>query len=259
MSYRMALGVEYDGTDYLGWQVQRHGPSVQATVQQALSRLANEPIEVVCSGRTDAGVHGQCQVVHFDVHNERSDRAFVLGANSALPPDIAVLWAQRVPGDFHARFSARRRRYCYRLLNRPVRPALLARQVAWERRALNMLAMQQAAQSLLGEHDFSAFRTVHCQAPSPIRTLHTLDLRQDGDVLEFHLEANAFLHHMVRNIVGSLMVVGRGEAQPHWVGEVLSSRDRCQAGPTAPAAGLFFVGPRYPLAWQLPDSVSADV
>lgn len=259
MSFRVALGVEYDGTSYLGWQVQHHGPSVQMVLQKALSQVADQSIEVVCSGRTDAGVHGQCQVVHFDCSHERSERAFVLGSNSALPPDVAVLWAQRVADDFHARFSARRRRYRYRLLNRPVRAALLARQVAWERRPLDLAAMQAAAPALLGTHDFSAFRTVHCQAPSPVRTLHRIELRRSEDVIEFELEANAFLHHMVRNIVGSLMVVGRGEQPQDWIAKVLASRDRCQAGPTAAAAGLLFVGPLYPLAWGLPSAVSAEV
>lgn len=255
MTYRVAMGVEYDGTHYHGWQQQRKGRTLQSTLQEALTQVASEPIAVVCSGRTDAGVHARCQVVHFDAANERSDRAWVLGGNSQLPASVAVLWAQRVPDQFHARFSARRRSYCYRLLNRAVRPALDARQLAWERRPLELAPMQEAATSLLGEHDFSAFRTVHCQAPSPIRTLHRLEICQHGETIEFSLQANAFLHHMVRNIVGSLLVIGRGEQPPAWLAQALASRDRCQAGPTAPAAGLVFEGPQYPAEWGLPAAV----
>ncbi len=255
MSYRVALGVEYDGTDYLGWQQQRHGATVQSTLEAALSRVADEPITAVCSGRTDTGVHARCQVVHFDAVNERSERAWVLGGNSQLPMAVAVLWARRVPDDFHARFSARQRSYCYRLLNRPVRPALDARQIAWERRPLALQPMRQAAASLLGEHDFSAFRTVHCQAPSPIRTLYQLDICQQEDVIEFRLRANAFLHHMVRNIVGSLLVVGRAEQSPDWLAGVLASQDRTRAGPTASPSGLVYIGPRYPARWGLPPVV----
>jgi tRNA pseudouridine38-40 synthase len=182
----------------------------------------------------------------------------VLGGNSQLPSSMAVLWAQRVPDQFHARFSARRRSYCYRLLNRAVRPALDARQLAWERRPLELAPMQEAATALLGEHDFSAFRTVHCQAPSPIRTMHRLEICQLGQIIEFRLQANAFLHHMVRNIVGSLLLIGRGEQPPDWLAQALASRDRCQAGPTAPAAGLVFEGPQYPAEWGLPAAVCLE-
>ncbi|MCB1606590.1 MAG: tRNA pseudouridine(38-40) synthase TruA [Xanthomonadales bacterium] len=253
---RIALGVEYDGTDYYGWQIQAQSPTVQEVLQQALAQVADHPIEVVCAGRTDTGVHGRCQVVHFDTRAPRSERSWVLGANSNLPDTVAVRWAQQVPESFHARFSARRRSYRYRLLNRWVRPGLGGRYLAWERRPLALAPMQAAATLLLGEHDFSAFRTVHCQAPSPVRTLYRLTITANQDEFVFEAQANGFLHHMVRNLVGSLLVVGRGEQPPEWVAEVLRSGDRCQAGPTAPSAGLCFLGPAYPLEWGLPPEVS---
>lgn len=252
---RIALGVEYDGTEYYGWQIQAQSPTVQEVLQDALSKVADHPIEVICAGRTDTGVHARCQVVHFEASAARSERGWVLGGNANLPETVAIRWAHTVPASFHARFSARRRSYRYSLLNRWVRPGLGGRYLAWERRPLAIEPMRQAALQLLGEHDFSAFRTVHCQAPSPIRTLHRLDIRQVDDQFHFEVEANAFLHHMVRNLVGSLMVVGRGEQAPDWVGEVLRSGDRCQAGPTAPSAGLCFLGPGYPREFGLPEEV----
>lgn len=261
---RFALGVEYDGGGFSGWQrlnkagePERRGePTVQAAVEQALSFVAGAAVEVVCAGRTDAGVHASCQVVHFDGPRQRDPRGWVLGTTSRLPPAVCVRWCVPVGADFHARFSARARRYRYSILNRPVRPALQRQYLSWERRPLDATAMHQAAQALVGEHDFSAFRTVHCQAPHPRRDLQSISVQRNGDVVQVEVQANAFLHHMVRNIVGSLLMVGRGEKPPEWVGQVLAGRDRTLAGPTAPSAGLVFLGPRYPAQWGLPQEVT---
>jgi tRNA pseudouridine38-40 synthase len=253
---RIALGIEYDGTDFLGWQRLSHGRSVQAAIEAALSFVAAHPVDVTCAGRTDAGVHARCQVVHFDSNAVRSERGWALGANSHLPPSIAVLWARPVADDFHARYGARARRYRYLILNRPIRPALDARRVAWERVPLDIGAMHRAAQALIGEHDFTAFRTVACQARSPSRNVREIAIARDGDEISIEIEANAFLHHMVRNIVGSLLPIGRGEQPESWLAELLAGRDRAKAGPTAPAAGLTFIGPRYPADWNLPAEVT---
>jgi tRNA pseudouridine38-40 synthase len=253
---RIALGIEYDGTDFFGWQRLSHGRSVQRDVEAALSFVAAHPVEVTCAGRTDAGVHALCQVVHFDSPSERSERAWVLGATSRLGADAAVLWAQRVADDFHARFGARARRYRYLILNRPIRPALRARFVTWERAPLDVAPMQLAAQALIGEHDFSAFRTVACQANSPMRNVREITVARIGEEVSIEIEANAFLHHMVRNIVGSLLPIGRGERAPQWLAELLHGRDRRVAGPTAPASGLTFLAPRYPAEWKLPAEVT---
>lgn len=254
---RIALGVEYDGTEFLGWQRLTHGATVQGALEHALSRVAAEPIQVTCAGRTDAGVHGRCQVVHFDTQAERDLRGWVLGACSNLPTSVAVLWAQPVPEAFHARFSARSRRYRYTLLNRPVRAALDARYVTWERLPLDAPAMHAAAQTLLGEHDFSAFRAISCQAAHARRSVLAVSVRREGEHVMVDIEANAFLHHMVRNIVGSLLPIGRGQQSVTWLAELLAGRDREVAGPTAPASGLAFLGPRYEASWGLPAQVSA--
>lgn len=253
---RVALGIEYDGTDYFGWQRLGHGPSVQAEVERALAFVADHPVAVTCAGRTDAGVHARCQVVHFDTRAVRTGRAWVLGATSRLPRAIAVLWARVMPDDFHARFSARARRYRYVLLNRPVRPALEARFVAWERRPLDAGAMHAAAQCLVGEQDFSSFRAVSCQARHARRNVTAVAVRREDDRVIVEIEANAFLHHMVRNLVGSLLEVGTGERPVQWIAEVLAARDRARAGATAPAQGLTFIGPRYPAQWALPAEVT---
>ncbi len=253
---RLALGIEYDGTDFCGWQRLSHERSVQAEVEAALTFVAAHPVEVTCAGRTDAGVHARCQVVHFDSDATRSERAWVLGANSRLARDVAVLWARPVADGFHARFGARARRYRYTILNRPVRAALAARFVTWERVPLDVEAMQRAAQALVGEHDFSAFRTVACQANSPMRNVHAIAVARRGDEVAIEIEANAFLHHMVRNIVGSLLPIGRGERAEAWLAELLHGRDRSVAGPTAPASGLAFLAPRYPAEWNLPPEVT---
>lgn len=253
---RYALGIEYDGTDFLGWQRLTHGASVQGALEAALSYVAAHAVEVTCAGRTDAGVHAAGQVVHFDSQAQRTPYAWLMGGNSRLPASVAILWVQPVASDFHARFAARARRYRYRLLNRKVRPGLESRFVAWERRPLDAEAMHAAAQALVGTHDFSAFRTAQCQAPNPVRQLQSISVRRLDDELVIEIQANAFLHHMVRNIVGSLIPVGRGEQPVAWAGTLLKGRDRAVAGPTAPAAGLTFLGPRYPREWGLPEEVS---
>ena len=253
---RIALGIEYDGTDFFGWQRLTEGPSVQARVEQALSKVAAHPVEISCAGRTDAGVHGRCQVVHFDTEAHREMRGWVLGACSNLPASVAVLWAQPVLESFHARYAARSRRYRYHILNRPVRAALDARYVTWERLPLDADRMHAAAQALLGLHDFSAFRALSCQAAHPRRTALAVSVRREGECVLVEIEANAFLHHMVRNIVGSLLMIGRGEQPIEWMAQLLAGCDRQVAGPTALASGLTFIGPRYERHWGLPPEVS---
>ncbi len=259
---RFALGVEYDGTAFSGWQrLTRPGepeaePTLQGALERALSSVADEPVTTVCAGRTDAGVHARCNVVHFDSAAQRNPRGGVLGTTSRLPPPMSALWCVPVADDFSARFSAVARRYRYRILNRPVRPALERQTLAWVRAPLDAQAMHAAAQALIGEHDFSSFRTVHCQAPHARREVQALNVRRDGAVVEIEVQANAFLHHMVRNIVGSLLEVGSGERPPGWIAEVLAARDRTVAGPTAPAAGLCLLGPLYPRHHGLPAEVS---
>ncbi len=229
---------------------------MQSAVESALGFVADAPLAVTCAGRTDSGVHAACQVVHFDSEAGRSERAWLLGGNSRLPAAVRFLWCRAVTGEFHARYSAQARRYCYRILNRDVAPALRRQWLSWERRALDAEAMHRAAQALLGEHDFSAFRTVQCQARHPNRRMHEISVRREDDVVSVEVQANAFLHHMVRNIVGSLLPVGRGEQAERWPGELLRGRDRSVAGPTAPASGLVFVGPRYPAQHGLPAAVT---
>ena len=229
---------------------------MQDAVEEALSFVANEPIATTCAGRTDAGVHAACQVVHFDSGAERAERSWTLGGNSRLPHAVRFLWCRAVAPDFHARYSARARRYRYRILNRAVAPALQRQWLSWERVPLDAGAMHRAAQALLGEQDFSAFRTVQCQAPHPRRNLQEIGVSRLGEEVVIEVQANAFLHHMVRNIVGSLLLVGRGEQPEAWIGELLRGRDRTLAGPTAPAAGLVFLGPRYPAECGLPAEVS---
>jgi tRNA pseudouridine38-40 synthase len=258
---RLALGIEYDGNGFSGWQrLTQPGEAglatVQSAVEDALSTVADHPVLVTCAGRTDAGVHAACQVVHFDSEARRDPRGWMLGATSRLPEAVCVRWCVPAADDFHARFSAIARRYRYRLLNRAVRPALQRQWLSWERRPLDAEAMHAAAQALLGENDFTSFRTVHCQAPHARRDLQRISVRRDGDVLEIDVQANAFLHHMVRNIVGSLIEVGAGERPRAWIAEVLAARDRTMAGPTAPPQGLVFNGPLYPADWKLPAEVT---
>ena len=248
---RIALGLEYEGSGFCGWQSQAGGGAVQNVLESALSVVADAPTRVVCAGRTDAGVHALAQVVHFDTDAVRPDTAWVRGVNAHLPVSVAVRWAQPVPSDFHARFSARGRRYRYLLLNRAERPGLMARRVGWFHRPLDADAMAAAAGLLLGEHDFSAFRSIECQAKSPVKTLRRAAVTRHGDLLVFEFEASAFLHHMVRNLVGALVYVGKGAHPPEWVGDILVGRDRARAAPTFEACGLYFAGVDYDPVWQL--------
>jgi tRNA pseudouridine38-40 synthase len=243
---RYACAVEYDGSGFSGWQRQEHASSVQAAVEAALSKVADHRVRVACAGRTDAGVHATRQVIHFDSPAQRSERSWVLGTNANLPDSARLLSIQSVSNDFHARFSARARRYRYVILMRAVSSPLLRQRVTWTHWALDHACMREAAAALVGEHDFSSFRAVACQAKSPVRTVTRLELKRSGDCLYLDIEANAFLHHMVRNIAGVLMAVGRGEKDARWVRDVLHKRDRTQGGVTAPACGLYLVGVRYP-------------
>ena len=248
---RIALGLEYDGSGFCGWQSQAGGGAVQDALEAALAVVADAPVRTVCAGRTDAGVHALVQVVHFDTEAVRPDTAWVRGVNAHLPASVAVRWSQAVPDEFHARFSARGRRYRYLLLNRAERSGLMAHRVGWFHRPLDVDAMAAAAGLLLGDHDFSAFRSVECQAKSPVKTLRRADVTMHGDLLVFEFEASAFLHHMVRNLVGTLVYVGKGAHPPEWVGDILAGRDRARAAPTFEACGLYFAGVDYDLAWQL--------
>ena len=229
---------------------------MQDAVEAALGFVADTAVPVTCAGRTDAGVHAATQVVHFDTTVQRSERSWTLGGNSRLPDAVRFLWCRAVPDDFHARYSAQARRYRYRILNRAVPPALQRQWLSWERLPLDADAMHRAAQALLGEHDFSAFRTAQCQARHPNRRVHAISVQRDGEVLGVEVQANAFLHHMVRNFVGSLLLVGRGVQPEGWVAELLRGRDRTLSGPTAPPEGLVFLGPRYPAAFGLPPEVT---
>ncbi len=249
---RIAVGIEYDGSAYCGWQAQPALASVQAVAEEALSRIAAAPVALVCAGRTDAGVHALGQVAHFDTEATRPMRSWVLGANSELPADVSVCWALPVPEHFHARFSAEARTYRYLILNRTARSALHARRAAWVHRPLDAERMNAAARLLEGEHDFSAFRAAECQAKSPIRRLQRLSVERQGEWIRIEATANAFLHHMVRNLAGLLIAIGRGDAEPTWAGELLATRDRTQGAATAPAAGLYFVAVRYPAAFGVP-------
>jgi len=251
-SMRIALALEYDGSRFLGWQTQPGGGTVQDALQAALTTIAGERIEVTCAGRTDRGVHALEQVVHFDVGVQRPESAWVRGVNALLPDSVAVQWAREVPAEFHARYCARVRTYRYVLINRAVRPALAARYAGWFHQPLDVPAMRAAARYLLGEHDFTAFRSAECQARTPVRTLLALEVEARGERIDFVLRANAFLHHMVRNIVGTLVYVGKGKHPPGWVGELLEARDRARAAPTFGAAGLYLERVEYEARWDLP-------
>jgi len=249
---RLALGIEYDGSAFAGWQFQSHARSVQGELQHALAQVADQPVELVAAGRTDAGVHALEMVAHFDTTAERPLHAWTLGANASVAAEISVLWAHVAAGDFHARHHATARRYHYRVLNRRMRPALERRRVCWIRHELDAARMHEAGQVLVGRHDFSAFRASECQSPSPVRELMELSVERDGPYVDLRVRANAFLHHMVRNIAGSLILVGRGERTAEWLAAVLQGRDRREAGPTAPPDGLYFVGADYPAGFGLP-------
>ncbi|HET8551870.1 MAG TPA: tRNA pseudouridine(38-40) synthase TruA [Gammaproteobacteria bacterium] len=249
---RYAAGVEYDGTRFAGWQRQRHARSVQGDIETALSVVADRPVEVACAGRTDAGVHAEGQVIHFDTDSERSERSWLLGTNSNLRDDVVLRWLRVAPAAFHARFSARARHYRYTILNRDTRPAIERDYLVAVRVPLNVAAMHRAARSLIGEHDFSAFRAAECQAASPVRRVLWLTVARHGDHVVIDVAANGFLHHMVRNIAGVLIAIGTGKRPSNWAAEVLGSRDRAAGGVTAPAGGLRFMGVRYPDAFDLP-------
>ncbi len=254
---RWALGITYDGQGYEGWQSQPSGRTVQDRLEASLSRFADEPVHTICAGRTDAGVHGLMQVVHFDTALAREAFSWVRGTNTFLPPDIAVQWARPVPDAFHARASALARRYAYVVLESPVRPSLESGKVGWVFRPLDGPAMEAAAARLLGEHDFTSFRASGCQARSPVKTMRRIEIRRRGPYWRFDFEANAFLHHMIRNIMGCLLLVGQGQQQPAWLDAVLAARDRDAAAPTFAPDGLYFLRPEYEAHWGLPDSTPA--
>ncbi|HXD07440.1 MAG TPA: tRNA pseudouridine(38-40) synthase TruA [Burkholderiaceae bacterium] len=255
---RLALGLEYCGSGYLGWQSQPGGRTVQDHLEAALSRFADSPIQTVCAGRTDSGVHAINQVVHFDTLAERAAFSWVRGPNTFLPPDISVQWCATVPDDFHARNHARGRRYAYVLRESAARPAVEAGRVGWVFRPLDAQAMREAAAVLVGTHDFSAFRSSECQAASPVKELRRIDITRHGAYWRFDFEANAFLHHMIRNLMGCLIAVGQGTKPVTWMNEVLASRRREQAAPTFMPDGLYFLGPYYDRALGLPDRSSAS-
>ncbi len=256
---KFAACIEYDGTAYCGWQRLSHAPSVQEEVEKALSQVANEPITINCAGRTDSGVHGLGQVVHFETDVERGLKGWMLGTNTNLPDDISVIWIQAVDDDFHARFSAVERRYRYVILNRKARPALLNKYVAWFYRPLDELAMDNAAQALVGEKDFSSFRAASCQARHAMREIKEIGVSRQGDYIYVDLVANAFLHHMVRNIVGSLVQVGEGRWSVEQFVTLIDLKDRTKAGVTAPASGLYFVSVAYPERFGLQQDVRLPV
>jgi len=249
---RFAAMLEYDGSRFSGWQWQDGAPSAQQAVEQAISRVADHAVRVTVAGRTDAGVHALAQVIHFDSDAVRSDYAWLRGTNSHLPPEIALLWVAPVNPAFHARFAATGREYHYAILNRPVRPTVLARRVTHEYRPLDAARMQAAANLLLGTHDFSSYRAVQCQAKSPVRELRALDVTRRGEFVILRAVANAFLHHMVRNLAGVLMDIGAGEREPHWAREILEARDRTVGGITAPPHGLYLTAVEYPAHFGIP-------
>ncbi|MCG8994592.1 tRNA pseudouridine(38-40) synthase TruA [Laribacter hongkongensis] len=249
---RIALGLEYDGRGFAGWQRQPDQDTVQGALEGALSQIAGHPVSVLAAGRTDAGVHASQQVVHFDTGVERPLTAWVRGVNRFLPPGVAVLWVQPVADDFHARFSACSRSYSYYLMNHPVRPALGAGRVGWFHAPLDVPAMQAAAGLLLGQHDFSSFRAAECQAKTPVKTLARFDISEHDGLIRFDLQADAFLHHMVRNLVGALVYVGKGAHAPEWMAGLLAARDRTQAPPTFMPDGLYLTAVGYPSHFGLP-------
>lgn len=256
---RFAMGVQYNGSRYFGWQSQRQVPSVQQQLETAISRVADHEVSVVCAGRTDRGVHATGQVIHFDTHAERQLFAWHRGSNANLPADVAINWVQQVSNDFHARFSARSREYRYILYNHNSRPAMMHQFVKWVSYPLDVVKMNQAAQYLLGEHDFSSFRGAGCQAKTAVRTVYELQVTRRGVLVCIEIKANAFLLHMVRNIVGSLLRVGIGMEPAEWMQVVLRAKDRREAGMTVSAAGLSLTKVNYEAHFALPETVAADV
>jgi tRNA pseudouridine38-40 synthase len=249
---RIALGIEYDGQPFRGWQIQQNLPTVQGYLEEAFSKIADKPIQVFCAGRTDAGVHASGQVIHFETEIVRSLRAWTIGANTHLPSSIAVRWAQFVDDDFHARFSALFRRYRYIIHNHSARSALLASKVSWHYPLLDAARMDKAGHYLLGELDFTSFRSAQCESTTPMRNVREILVKRHADFIIIEIEANAFLHHMVRNIVGVLIRIGSGEKSPEWAEEVLFAKDRRKAAETAPADGLYLIQVHYPDHYQLP-------
>ncbi len=250
----MACRVEYNGSRFNGWQIQPDPevPTVQKALETALSAVAAAPVRVHCAGRTDTGVHGHAQIVHFDAPAPRSPKSWVMGANASLPPEVRLHWAQQVPEEFHARFCAISRRYRYLIASTPVRPALLTGLVTWHRYPLDAAKMHAAAQALLGERDFSAFRAATCQSTTPMRNVQEVSVQRRGDIVIIEIRANAFLHHMVRNIAGSLMAVGSGRQPTGWIAQLLEGRDRTVAADTAPPDGLYLTDIEYPEEFDLP-------
>ncbi len=249
---RIALGVEYDGSVFCGWQLQDHSPSVQAVVERALSKVANGAVRVICAGRTDTGVHATEQVIHFDAGVERSMHSWVHGANANLPKEVTILWAMPVSDEFHARFSAVGRSYRYVICNRSVRPAFLAGRTTWEYRPLVVERMAAAGESLIGEHDFTSYRAQGCQAKNPVRSVRQLVVSRRDELVFIDIEANAFLHHMVRNIAGVLMAIGAGERPVEWAQQVLQQRNRSVGGVTSLPHGLYLRHVQYPPQFELP-------
>jgi tRNA pseudouridine38-40 synthase len=254
---RLALGISYNGQAYEGWQSQPSGRTVQDRLEHALGQFAAQPVSTVCAGRTDAGVHGLMQVVHFDTPLEREEFSWVRGTNRFLPPDIAVQWAKVVPDAFHSRACAISRRYAYVVLESAVRPSIDAGRVGWIFRPLDDAAMREAAAILLGQHDFTSFRASACQAKSPVKTIKRIDITRRGAYWRFEFEADAFLHHMIRNIMGCLLAIGHGHQAPSWMAQVLAARDRDSAAPTFSPDGLYFMGPVYGPEWNLPSRTAA--
>lgn len=252
---RIACRVEYKGQAYSGWQFQTHSPSVQENVEQALSKVANHPVSIICAGRTDSGVHSTGQIIHFDANVERSSYSWQMGANSNLNDDIAITWASEVDSEFHARFSAGSRSYRYIIHNVNNRSALFHRMVTTFYPALDAEKMHEAAQHLLGKHDFSSYRAAGCQANSPIRDLTAISVCRQGDFIYLDITANAFLHHMVRNIVGVLLAIGTGEQPVDWTRTVLSYKDRTKGGVTARPYGLYLVRVQYPPEYNIPQNI----
>jgi len=243
---RIALMVEYDGSQYHGWQAQNGLRTIQQMLERALSNVADEDVSVVCAGRTDTGVHATHQIIHFDSEKERTVRSWIHGANSFLPKDVCVKWGREMPESFHARYSALSRRYRYVIYNAPIRPGLLRCNVTWQYRQLDHRLMHEASQHLLGEQDFTSFRSVECQSKTPMRNVHSLQVTRKGDLILIDITANAFLHHMVRNIAGVLIAVGSGRKPVVWVNEVLLAKDRKLGAETAPPYGLYLVEVVYP-------------
>lgn len=249
---RLAISLEYDGRGFCGFQSQPSACGVQDSIERALTSIAGIPVRAIAAGRTDAGVHATCQIVHFDTDADRPATAWVRGVNAELPQQAAVIWAQPVADEFHARFSATARHYAYLLLNRPERPALNAARVGWYHQPLDVAAMQHAAQLCLGEHDFSSFRAAECQAKSPVKTLLRADVRSVGAIVRFDFSANAFLHYMVRNLIGALVYIGAGKRDAAWIADLIEARDRRHAPPTFAADGLYFTGADYDARFGLP-------